>query len=455
MAATPEQLGLADLSKAGSADRTEGDVNLSPHREQYWREHSVATQRMLADDAQWFLHQSLSTPCLNGLARAQGSSLFDLEGREILDFHGNSVHQVGYAHPRVVEAVKRQLEELPFCPRRYTNRAAIDLARRLCEAAPVRRPRDAAGEEIAPRALFAPGGAEAIGIALKLVRYATGRFKTVSMWDAFHGATLDAISVGGEALFRAGVGPLLPGCIHVPPYSAHDLGEHSAAYVEYALRKESDVGAVIAEPMRWTTVTPPPPDYWQSIRASCDAHGALLIIDEIPSCLGRTGRMFCCEHFDVEADVIVLGKGLGGGLFPLAAVVARGDLNVAADRALGHYTHEKSSLGAAAALATLDVLIEEDLIARAERLGKEATARLRDALRDCALHAEVRGLGLQLAVELRRDGAPACDEAERILYDCLRRGVSFKVADGNVLCLSPPLTIDESDLWRALQIVAE
>ncbi len=338
---------------------TEGDVNLSPQRRQFLQQHiDRDTQAILEEDSQYFLHQSLSTPCLNVLDHVEGSYLIDRQGRRILDFHGNSVHQVGYGHPMVVQAIKKQLDELCFCPRRYTNQTAIALARRLSELAPVR------GTEPA-RVLFTPSGTAAIGVALKLVRYATKRFKTVSMWDSFHGASLDAISIGGESLFREDVGPLLPGCIHVPPYATEGIGCESADYVDYVLEKERDVAAVIAEPMRWTTVVPPPPGYWQRIRESCDRHGALLVIDEIPACLGRTGKMFCCENFEIEPDIVVIGKGLGGGVFPLAAVIARGDLNVAAHRAIGHYTHEKSPVAAAAALATLDVIGQEDLIQRA------------------------------------------------------------------------------------------
>ena len=189
-------------------NRAEGDVNLSPRRKQWATAHiDRDTAALLAQDEHYFLHQSLSTPCLNALKGSRGIYLEDLQGRKIMDFHGNGVHQVGYGNPRVTAAIKRQLEQLPFCPRRYTNQAAVDLARRLVEIAP----------HGLDKVLFAPGGSAAMGMALKLARYATGRHKTVSMWDSFHGASLDAISIGGEALFRKDVGPLLPGTEHIPP----------------------------------------------------------------------------------------------------------------------------------------------------------------------------------------------------------------------------------------------
>jgi len=150
----------------------------------------------------------------------------------------------------------------------------------------------------------------------------------------------------------------------------------------------------------------------------------------------------------------VLGKGLGGAVFPLAALVARRDLDVAADRALGHYTHEKSAVGCAAALATLEVIEREQLCERSRRLGERALARMHALRVAHPLVTGVRGLGLLLAIELSRaDGTPARDEAERTMYECLARGLSFKVGQGNVLTLSPPLVIDEADLDRGFDIL--
>ena len=196
------------------------------------------------------------------------------------------------------------------------------------------------------------------------------------------------------------------------------------------------------ETVRSTDVQIPPPEYYRIVRDACDRHGALLILDEIPICLGRTGRMFAFEHYDIVPDMVVIGKGLGGAVFPMAALIARRDLDIAADRALGHYTHEKSSVGAAAALATLEVIEDEEparAVARARRSCARSAAR--DARRGIAIVADVRGIGLLLGVELARDGVPARREAEQVMYECLARGLSFKVGQGNVLTLSPPLVI--------------
>jgi len=430
----------------------EGDVNLSPLRQAFENAYVHDETRALLDaDAEVFLHQSLSTPCFNALASCEGIWLTDVEGRRIMDFHGNSVHQVGYRHPHVMTAVREQLDTLPFSPRRYTNATAVALAQKLAALAP-----DPLG-----KVLFAPGGALAIGMALKLARLATGRHKTLSLWDSFHGASLDAISIGGEAIFRKGIGPLLSGAEHAPPCdppACHfgcgtTCNARCAEYIDYVLAKEEDIGAVIIETVRSTDVQIPPPEYYRIVRDACDRHGALLILDEIPICLGRTGRMFAFEHYGIVPDMVVIGKGLGGAVFPMAALIARHDLDIAADRALGHYTHEKSSLGAAAALATLEVIETERLLERSLDAGAYALDELRAMKKRHGIVADVRGIGLLLGVELAREGMPAPREAELVMYECLARGLSFKVGQGNVLTLAPPLIIARADLDAALAIL--
>jgi len=434
----------------------EGDLNLSPHRAEWTRRNVEGeTQRWLDEDATYFLHQALSTPCLNVLAHADGIYLEDLQGRRYMDFHGNSVHQVGFGNPSVIAVIKAQLDELAFCTRRYTNIPAVELARKLAQITP--------GD--LGKSLFCPSGAAAIGMALRLARAVTGRHKTLSMWDSFHGAALDASSVGGERMFRGDIGPLLPGTEHVPPPDASrcalgcggrcDL--RCAGYVEYVLEREGDVAAVIAEPVRSTPAVPHQ-DYWPRIRAACDRAGTLLIFDEIPQCLGRTGRMFACEHWDVVPDILVLGKGLGGGVLPMAAMVTRPELDVMADRALGHYTHEKNPVTCAAALATVRYVEQEGLVERARELGAHALRRMREMAGRHRLIGDVRGLGLLLGIELVRDHATrerASEEADRVMYRALEGGLSFKVSAGNVLTLTPPLTISRTELDRALAIVDE
>ncbi len=438
--------------------KSEGDINISPRRDAWQKEHLGADSRaLLAEDARYFLRQSLSTPCLNTLRACGGIAIEDMQGRRYMDFHGNNVHQVGFANPEVIDAIKRQLDELPFCTRRYTNRVAVDLAKKIAEIAP----------DPLKKSLFCPGGAEAVGIALKLARIATGRHKTISMWDAFHGATLDTISIGGEAIFRQGMGPLMPGTEHAPPADEYrcifgcagrggcDLT--CARYVEYILEKEGDIAAVIAEPVR-STPTIPKPEYWQAIRRACDRHGALLIFDEIPHALGRTGRMFTFENFGVVPDIVVIGKGLGGGILPLAAVIAREDLDVASEQALGHYTHEKNPVLCAAALATIAYIEKHGLVAHARELGRYSLERLQAMKDRHPLIGDVRGLGLFLGIELVKDRLTrerASDAAEAVMYAALSRGLSFKTTMGNILTLTPALTITREEMDQALAIIEE
>ena len=438
--------------------KSEGDVNISPRREKWQAANlDTETRALLEEDARYFLHQSLSTPCLNAMRACGGSYIEDLQGRRYLDFHGNNVHQVGFSNPSVIAAIKAQLDELSFCTRRYTNRIAVALAKKLAEIAP--------GD--LNKVLLCPGGTGAVGIALQLARVATGRHKTISMWDSFHGASLDAISIGGEALFRQEIGPLLPGTEHVPPpdeyrclWDCHQRGGcdlKCARYVEYVLEKEGDVAAVIAEPVRSTPYIPRS-DYWQTIRRACDRHGALLIFDEIPHALGRTGKMFTCENFAVVPDILVIGKGLGGGILPLAAVITRADLDVAAERALGHYTHEKNPVACAAALATIEYIEEHNLAEHAHQMGRYAVERMEAMMADHPLIGDVRGLGLLMGMELVRDRASrsrATDEAETVMYSALSKGLSFKTTMGNILTLTPPLTITRQEMDQALDILEE
>jgi 4-aminobutyrate aminotransferase len=439
-------------------DTSEGDINISPRRQEWQAEHLDAESRaLLGEDARYFLKQSLSTPCLNVIRSCHGIYIEDLQGRRYMDFHGNNVHQVGFANPAVITAIKDQLDELSFCTRRYTNRVAVDLAKKLAEIAP--------GD--LNKVLLCPGGTTAIGIALKLARVVTGRHKTVSMWDSFHGASLDAISIGGEALFRQDIGPLLPGTEHVPPPDeyrcAFGCGSRGgcdltcAQYVEYILEKEGDVAAVIAEPVRSTPYIPRP-EYWQIIREACDRHGALLIFDEIPHALGRTGKMFSCENFGVVPDILVIGKGLGGGIFPLAALIARDKLDVAGDRALGHYTHEKSPVACRAALSTIEYIETHNLVDHARELGRYALDRMNDMMERNPLIGDVRGLGLLLGIELvknRSTREKAIDEAEAVMYSALTKGLSFKLTMGNIITLTPALTITKDEMDKALDIIEE
>ncbi|MFI4986400.1 MAG: aspartate aminotransferase family protein [Alphaproteobacteria bacterium] len=444
---------------------SESDVNISPRRKR-WAQHNIdaPTQALLDEDQRYFLRQAVSTPCLDAVRKAEGIWIEDMAGRRYMDFHGNNVHHIGYGHPRLKEAIRRQMDELPFAPRRFTCEPAVELARKLAEISP----------GTLSKVLLAPGGSEAVEIALKIARAATGRYKTLSFWDSFHGAGFAAASVGGEELFRAGVmGPLMPGAEHLPPYNCYrnpfGPGHTSRALhnescrtifanlVRYALEKEGDIAAVIAEPIRAVPYLPPP-GFWRAVREACDRHGALLIFDEIPTGLGKTGRMFACEHDGVVPDILVLGKALGGGILPLAATLVRPELDVGASYAFGHYTHEKNPVLARAALTTIAIIEEEGLVENAARVGAGALERMAEMMDRHPLIGDVRGRGFLLGIELVEDRerkTPASDAAEAVLYASLERGLSFKTTMGNVLTLTPPLTTTAAEMERALDIIEE
>ncbi len=226
--------------------------------------------------------------------------------------------------------------------------------------------------------------------------------------------------------------------------------------IEYVLEREGDIACLVAEPIRAVPYLPPP-GFWARVRAACDRHGTLLVFDEIPTGLGKTGKMFACQHDGVAPDILVLGKGLGGGILPIAAVLARPELDVGAEWAFGHYTHEKNPVTARAALTTIEIIEDEGLVENAARVGKIALDRLGEMKSRIPAIGDVRGRGLLIGIELVRDCTgmePDQDLAEAAMYAALDRGLSFKTTMGNVLTLTPPLTITEDEMLRALDIVA-
>ncbi|EJG1032346.1 aspartate aminotransferase family protein [Vibrio parahaemolyticus] len=437
--------------------RSEGDVNTTPAR-QAWNASmdDERTQALLKRDSEVFLHQAMSTPCLDTLDAAEGIYIQDATGKKYMDFHGNNVHQLGYGHPHVIKRVQEQIAKLPFSPRRFTNETAIECAEKLTQIC---------GGEL-NRVLFAPGGTSAVGMALKLARHITGNCKVVSLWDSFHGASLDAISVGGEACFRQGMGPLMAGVERIPPavsyrgaFPVADGSDvHYADYLEYVIEKEGGVGAFIAEAVRNTDVQVPSQAYWKRIREICDKHNVMLIIDDIPNGMGRSGEWFTYQAYDIEPDMLCIGKGLGGGLVPIAAMVTKDKYNTAEQISMGHYTHEKSPIGCAAALATMEAIEQDGLLDKAKADSQFMREKLLEMKAKYPVIGDVRGIGMLWGIELVTDHeskARAYDEAEAVLYQCLNNGVSFKVSQGNVIQLSPPLIITREQLTEALAIFEE
>ncbi|MGI5893865.1 MAG: (R)-1-hydroxy-2-aminoethylphosphonate ammonia-lyase [Candidatus Merdivicinus sp.] len=434
----------------------EGDINFSSQREKWYEALPSNTKEQLRADADIFMKQSMSTPCLDVLADAEGAYITDCQGKRYLDFHGNSLHQIGYKNPLVIEAIQKQLWNLPFVPRRFTADIVIKAANLLVEKTTSKD----------YRVLFHPSGSGAIGMALKIARKATGKQKIISMWESFHGAGLDAISVGGEAVFKKDMGLLMPGCMKAIPYNSYRNLLHSAnpekvadfciEYIRYIIENEGDIGAILLEPVRATDIHIPPVSYFKKLRQICDENGILLIFDEIPTALGRSGQFYVHQNFEVEPDILVLGKGLGGGVIPQAAVLAKKQYDCAAEISLGHYTHEKPALGCAAICATIEYIDKEDLVERARELGTFMREQGEALYQKFECIGEIRQIGLMMAFEIVRDRETKEKDtqlAEKLLYGCLTEGLSFKVSGGSCLVWHPPLIVTKEQLKTAFAIL--
>ena len=425
----------------------QGDNNSTENRKIYNQNLDQETRHWIEEDSKYFLHQALSTPVMNVLSKTEGPYIYDLNGKRYLDLHGNGVHNAGFNNSKVVEAVKAQLDmSLAFTPRRYTNVPAINLAKKLIEITP----------EGLDRILFCPGGSEAIEMAVMLAKQITGKWKTISYWDSYHGTGFQASSIGGEEHFTVGNGPMVPGAFHVefPNYYRSPWGytDQQAIDQEYLrqirniLKHNPDIAAIIAEPISATPVVPSH-EYWLEIKYLCEQHDIFLIFDEIIEGFGRTGKMFASEHF-VTPDVLVLGKSLGGGVVPFAGIVTKDKYNTLKNRSIGHFTHEKNPLCSAAGLAEIEYIEENNLVANAETLGEYLLDRLRELQEIYPLIGNIAGKGFHIGVDLvknRETKERAIEEAEQIMYHCLEEGVAFKVIEGNIITMRPSLVITKDD----------
>ena len=444
------------MKKDKRFEREQGDINTTANREKYWKQNLSGTaKKWFEKDGQYFLHQSLSTPVINVLSKAQGIYIEDLDGKQYIDMHGNGVHNAGFNNEEVIEALKTQLDAgMSFCPRRYTNIPAIKLAKKLAEIAP--------GDLC--RSLFCPGGSEAIEMAIMLAKLISGHFKTISYWDSYHGTGMGAASVGGEEHFTGGLGPMLPGAFHVefPNYyrnpwgfdNQEDVDAECLRQIEVVLQREPEMAAIIGEPISATPMVPSQ-RYWQGVKKMCEDYGALLIFDEIIEGFGRTGKMFASEYY-VTPDVLVLGKSLGGGLVPFAGIVTHDRFNALQHRSIGHYTHEKNALCAAAALAEIAYIEKHKLCKHAADLGQYTLRRLNSMREQRDLIGNVTGVGLHIGIDLVKNPKTkerAIDEAEIIMFKCLEKGLSFKTIEGNVITLRPALVITQNEMDRALDIL--
>ena len=389
--------------------------------------------------------------------RASNAELWDVEGRRLIDFaSGIAVLNTGHLHPKVQAAVGAQLSRLSHaCFQVTPYESYVALAERLNSLMPAAGPH---------KTLFLTTGAEAVENALKIARYHTRRSAVIAFGGGFHGRTLACMSLTGKVQpYKAGFGPLLPEVFHAPfPMAYHGVSTaHSLAALEHLFKADVDparVAAIIVEPVQGEGgFYVAPPEFLRALRALCDQHGIVLIIDEIQTGFARTGRMFAIEHSGVEPDLMTVAKSLAGGV-PLSAVIGKAPIMDAPLAGGLGGTYAGSPLGCAAGLAVLDVIETEKLCARAERLGSTLLARLSDLQTRWPCIGEVRGLGAMVAMELvkdRRADAPDADLAKALVQAAGRRGLVLLSCGiyGNVIRFLTPLTIPDGILAEGLAIL--
>lgn len=395
---------------------------------------------------------------------AQGVVVHDVDDNRFLDCAaGIAVCSTGHCHPRVVEAIQTQAARLlHICGADFYDPMYIHLAERLGALAPGDGPK---------KVFLGNSGAEAVEAALKLARHHTGRSRVLAFFGAFHGRTMGAVSLtASKPVYHGGFGPLVPGITHVPyaycyrcsynlTYPACNLA--CVDYIENMLFARSmppdEVAAIFVEPVQGEGgYIVPPPSWLSRLRALCDEYGILLVDDEVQSGVGRTGKMFAIEHWDVEPDIVCSAKALASGM-PLSAMIARDEVMDWPAGAHGS-TFGGNPVSCAAALATLDVIEQEGLMANASRVGQRLLDNLRDLAEESRLIGDVRGLGLMIGVELVRDKETkemAKEETDRVMVECFERGLLVLPCGPCSIRFSPPLIITEAQADAAFEIFAE
>lgn len=391
-------------------------------------------------------------------ASARNAEIWDVTGKRLIDFgSGIAVLATGHRHPRIVAAVQQQLESFHHtCFQVTPYESYIELCEKLNALTP--------GSFAKKTALFTTG-AEAVENAMKVAKAATGRNAVIAFSGAFHGRTLMGMALTGKVYpYKAGFGAMPPDVWHVP-YPAEALGvtvEDSIAAIEKLFKADVDpkrVAAIILEPVQGEGgFYIAPPELFQKLRALCDAHGILLVVDEVQTGFGRTGEMFALEHMGVEADLITMAKSLAGG-FPLSALTGRAELmDAAAPGGLGG-TYAGNPLAVAASLAVIEIMQDEQLPARARVLGEKLTHSLRAIQAKVPELAEVRGLGAMVAAEFKNPatGAPLPAKVKSIQDLALQKGLLLLSCgvNANVIRFLFPLTIEDSVFEEGLALLAE
>jgi len=358
-------------------------------------------------------------------AEGKGAKLFDIEGREYIDFvAGIAVNNLGYGHPKVVEAIKRQCERLIHISNLFYIKEQIDFAELLIENSPL------------DKVFFANSGAEAIEASIKLAKKITGRDVFISAYNSFHGRTFGALSLTGQEKYRKKFEPLMNRVKYVKYGNEEEIKE--------AINKK--VAAVVLEPVQGEGgVIVPPEGYLKAVRDICDEKGVLLIFDEVQTGFGRTGKLFACQRFSVTPDIMAFAKAAGGGL-PIGGIMAREGLEF--DVGEHASTFGGNPLVCAAARASLLTILEENLPQRAENVGKWFMKELR-RLSSVYEIREMRGVGLMIGVEFEKE------IARKVVLNSLKKGLVLNNTYENVIRIVPPLIIEKEDLKKGVDIICE
>jgi 4-aminobutyrate aminotransferase/(S)-3-amino-2-methylpropionate transaminase len=386
--------------------------------------------------------------------RASDAELWDVEGKRYIDFaSGIAVLNTGHRHPSVVKAIAAQLEKLIHTCFQVTPYADyIELCEQLNRLAPGPTPK---------KSMLFSTGAEAIENALKIARFHTRRSGVIAFSGSFHGRTLAAMTLTGKVQpYKAGFGPMLPSVFHAPfPMSYHGVSAaDSLAAIDALFKSDIDpaqVAAIIIEPVQGEGgFYAAPPELLRALRALCDKHGIMLIIDEIQTGFGRTGRMFAVEYAGIEPDLMTVAKSIAGGV-PLSGLIGKAEIMDAPPPGGLGGTYAGSPLGCAAALAVLEVMKGEKLLERSLRLGERLQARLRTLQKRFPVIGEIRGIGSMVAMELVKNGKadqPDADVTRALVQAAARHGLLILSCGvyGNVIRFLAPLTIPEALLDEGL-----
>lgn len=388
--------------------------------------------------------------------RAENAEIWDAEGARYIDFAaGIAVVNTGHRHPKVIAAVKEQLDRFTHtCHQVVPYETYVHLAERLNAAVPGDFPK---------KTVFVTTGAEATENAVKIARAATGRSAVVAFAGGFHGRTFMGMAMTGKVVpYKVGFGPMMPDVFHLPfPVALHGVTEADAlGALDRLFKADVDparVAAIIIEPVQGEGgFYEAPASFLKALRAVADRHGIVLIADEVQTGFARTGRMFAMERAGVAADLTTMAKGLGGG-FPIAAVTGRADLMDAPGVGGLGGTYGGNPLAVAAAHAVLDVIAEEELCARAETLGARLKQRLHALAEAVPQIADIRGPGFMNAVEFNRPGSaePAADFTNKVRLRALDKGLILLSCGvyGNVIRFLAPLTVSDAVFDEALDII--